>query len=214
MIDFARHTFHPVIDLPERYEVLDFTHGYNANHTPSTGYAIGKYDEKRRGMYTARLFGAPGGSEGQSGSGRPAGSEGERRDVHMGIDIGCPVGTPVRAFFPGRVHRQGYLPAEGDYGHVLVTEHLLDGRSLFALHGHLSADSLTLHREGETFAAGDVIGHVGHRQENGGWNPHLHFQLSLLRPDAFDLPGVVAESQRTWARSVFPDPRLVLGPLY
>ena len=61
---------------------------------------------------------------------------------------------------------------------------------------------------------GDVIGWVGDRTENGGWNPHLHFQLSRVQPTTHDLPGVVSQEDRAWAMTAYPDPRLVLGPLY
>ena len=55
---------------------------------------------------------------------------------------------------------------------------------------------------------------MGTREVNGGWNPHLHFQLSLLEPETHDLPGAVSVADRSWALRAFPDPRLVLGPLY
>ena len=50
--------------------------------------------------------------------------------------------------------------------------------------------------------------------ENGGWNPHLHFQLSRVEPIDCDLPGAVSCAQREWALQAFPDPRLVVGQLY
>ena len=59
-----------------------------------------------------------------------------------------------------------------------------------------------------------VIGWLGDRTENGGWPPHVYFQLSVERPDTHDLPGAVAAEDREAARARFPDPRTVLGPLY
>ena len=61
---------------------------------------------------------------------------------------------------------------------------------------------------------GSILGWLGDRTENGGWNPHVHFQLSLVEPITHDLPGVVSAVDRDWARKNYPDPRLVLGPLY
>ncbi|GIT41297.1 MAG: hypothetical protein Ct9H300mP10_03070 [Methanobacteriota archaeon] len=55
---------------------------------------------------------------------------------------------------------------------------------------------------------------MGDKHENGGWEPHLHFQLSLVEPETHDLPGVVAPEDREQALLDYPDPRLVLGPLY
>ena len=55
---------------------------------------------------------------------------------------------------------------------------------------------------------------VGNNTENGGWPPHVHFQLSLIEPKTCDLPGVVSEKNHEMALKIFPDPRLVLGNLY
>ena len=60
----------------------------------------------------------------------------------------------------------------------------------------------------------EVIAWIGDRHENGGWNPHLHFQLSLVRPEVADLPGAVSDADRAHALTLYPDPRLVLGSLY
>lgn len=42
----------------------------------------------------------------------------------------------------------------------------------------------------------------------------VHFQLSLLEPETHDMPGVVASSQHAESLRIYPDPRMVLGPLY
>ena len=55
---------------------------------------------------------------------------------------------------------------------------------------------------------------MGDHSENGGWEPHLHFQLSYQEPDTHDMPGVVEPSKRDEALEIYPDPRLVLGALY
>jgi 4-aminobutyrate aminotransferase-like enzyme len=53
---------------------------------------------------------------------------------------------------------------------------------------------------------------VGTFDENGGWTPHLHFQLLL---DDFergaDQPGVARASERALATALYPDPNLLLG---
>lgn len=195
MINFTPYAFHPVVELPENYEVRDFTTPNNPNREPSLPYSIGRYDEDRVNLYTQDLF------------------EG-RRTVHMGIDIGAPVETPVYAFWEGTIYACGYNPASGDYGHVIVTEHNLDGISLWALYGHLSAASIVGKIPGKPIRGGERIGRIGEPAENGGWPPHLHFQLSLKRPSTHDLPGVVSPAMRGQALKNYPDPRLVLGPLY
>lgn len=188
--------YHPVVVLPPDYEVYDFTRGYDPERMRASAWGVGRYDERRAGMYTDPLFTQ------------------DARDVHMGVDIAAPVGVAVHAFADGRVHRFGYNPAKGDYGWTLVTAHALEGRTLYALHGHLAARSCEGRAEGQPVTRGEVIAWIGDRHENGGWNPHLHFQLSWERPDVPDLPGVVRLADRARARTIYPDPRGVLGPLY
>ena len=188
-------TFHSVIHLPDEFEIYDFTRGYDPNRELSHAYGIGKYDEVRPGMYEGEQF------------------EGIR-NIHMGIDIGCPAGEPVFAFYEGTIHKLGDNALPYDYGPTIITRHTWLDQVVFALHGHLSRESLSRWSEGDAFAAGAEIATVGQSHENGGWNPHLHFQLSLIEPETHDLPGAVSAAQRDQARRDFPDPRLVMGPLY
>ncbi len=194
--DLPRLRFHPVVHLPDGYDVLDFTVPEADRPTSTSAWSVGRYDEDRV-IYTQDLFGGE-----------------ERRTVHMGVDLGGPVGTPVHAFADGMVLHAGYNAAAGDYGHVVVTHHALEGVELYALHGHLDGATLQDSPRGRRFAAGEVLGRLGAEHENGGWPPHLHFQLSWGRPETHDLPGVVTRSERAAARERFPDPRLVLGPIY
>ena len=196
--DWSHLSFHPVVLLPPGAPVRDLSGSAEAAEAAPTpwgaGWSLGRYDEDR-GIYTAALF---------------AGS----RTVHMGLDIGGPVGTAAHAFWPGRVLHAGRNPAPGDYGHVIVTAHEVEGRALYVLLGHLSAATLAASPPGRAFGAGEVLGWLGDRHENGGWFPHVHVQLSWARPETHDLPGAVTRAERAAARARFPDPRLILGPLY
>jgi murein DD-endopeptidase MepM/ murein hydrolase activator NlpD len=194
-IHFESFQFHPVIHLPDQYEIRDFTNLATAQRPPKLAYSVGRYDENRVGMYVHDLF------------------EG-KRTIHIGLDIGAPIHTPVHCFWDGVIYNFGYNSSAGDYGHVIITQHLLDGVALWALYGHLSSASLTGIVEGQIISKGDIIGRIGSEGENGGWPPHLHFQLSYKRPTTHDLPGVVSPLERAQALRDYPDPRLVLGPLY
>ena len=193
MIHWGRHHFSEVVKLPEEYTVLDLSKGQWIQ--PETIFSIGKYDELRPGMYNTDIF------------------HGERC-LHVGIDIGAPVGTPCMAFADGEVTHFGYNPEPGDYGNVIITKHELDGVPLWALYGHLSSESIENKTVGQKIVAGEVIAWFGAEQENGGWEPHLHFQLSFVEPETHDLPGVVAPKDRGEALRCYPDPRLILGPIY
>jgi murein DD-endopeptidase MepM/ murein hydrolase activator NlpD len=195
MINFQKYSFHPVVHLPDEYEIRDFSTRENPHRRATLPFSIGRYDEDRVNMYDQEIF------------------EG-RRTVHMGIDIGAPIGTLVHSFWEGWIYACGYNREPGDYGHVIVTEHRLDGLSLWALYGHLSEPSIAGKLNGQKICHGEVLGTIGRETENGGWPPHLHFQLSYTRPATHDLPGVVAPADRAQALLDYPDPRLVLGPLY
>jgi murein DD-endopeptidase MepM/ murein hydrolase activator NlpD len=186
--------FHPVIDLPADVDVLDLSTPEGLARPRRSAFSIGRYDEARV-IYTQALF------------------DGER-NIHMGIDLGGPAGTPVHAFDDGEIYCLGVNKADGDYGPTIVTQHRYDGRPLWALHGHLSAQSLHDKAPGQPIHRGAVIGWLGAESENGGWPPHVHFQLSWQRPKTHDLPGTVTRQDRDAARRRFPDPRLVLGPIY
>ena len=146
MIKWQTGQYHPVVHLPEDYEIRDFTTG---NYGPSEyEFDIGRYDELRPGMYATDLF-----------------SDG--RFLHIGIDIGAPVGTPCMAFDDGEISHFGYNPADGDYGYVIITKHLVGEHTIWALYGHLSADSIQGKQVGQKITRGEVIGWMGDKHENG-----------------------------------------------
>jgi hypothetical protein len=185
--------FHPVIAMPPDADALDFSSEEGMNQPRTSPYSIGRYNEKRI-IYTHDLFGGV-------------------RNIHMGVDLGAPVGTVVHAFADGHVFCLGINPAEGDYGPTLITVHELEGRRLWALHGHLSHASLAGKSPGDAIEQGQVLGWLGDESENGGWPPHVHFQLSWKEPATHDLPGAVSDAEHAQALLDFPDPALVLGPM-
>jgi len=100
----------------------------------------------------------------------------ERRTIHLGIDVFAPAGTPVHAPLPGRVRHLTYNADPLDYGHTLILEHHLGGQRFFTLYGHLAATLPALHPTKEV-QPGQIIAHLGDWPENGGWAPHIHFQI-------------------------------------
>ena len=129
-------------------------------------------------------------------------------------EVGAPINTPCMSFDQGEIAYFGYNPSEGDYGHVVVTKHELQGKPLWALYGHLSSRSILGKRKGQKIDRGEIVGWIGGKEENGGWEPHLHFQLSWSDPMTHDMPGVVDPKDRSDALARYPDPRIVLGPIY
>jgi 4-aminobutyrate aminotransferase-like enzyme len=156
---------------------------------------IGRYNEARA-LYTAPEF--------ASGP-RPTD---ERRTVHLGLDLFAEPGTVVCAPVAGTVHAFNNNAQRLDYGPVIILNH---GDS-FTLYGHLTLDSLDGLRAGQCVEAGQPIGKIGMPPENGGWTPHLHFQIikDLLELDC-DFPGVALPREREkWLR-LSPDPNVLVG---
>jgi murein DD-endopeptidase MepM/ murein hydrolase activator NlpD len=157
-----------------------------------------------RPLYTTEVF-------------KEMGYDGPRwRSVHLGIDFWSPAGTAVFAPYAGRVHsfRQNNNPR--DYGATLVLAHSFDlageTREFYTLYGHLSAKSLDGLSVGRVVAAGDQIATFGQPHENGGWPPHLHFQVILDMLDREgDFAGVAFPEEAGVYGSICPDPGLLSG---
>ncbi len=189
-------SFSPVMDYEAPMPPIDLSSGYNHNPDAPQLMGAGGYLEYRRNMYTSPLFAG-------------------KRFIHMGIDIWGPAGAAVYAFADGTIWGFRNNANELDYGPTIVTKHIFGpGNELYALHGHLSLSSLNGIHEGMEIKAGQQIATLGAREENGGWVPHLHFQISPFKPEAPDMPGVVGPEELELAVRTYPDPRMVLGPLY
>jgi 4-aminobutyrate aminotransferase-like enzyme len=163
-------------------------------------FGVGRYDEPRS-IYTSLLFGR---------SGDPTG---ERRTIHLGIDLFVEPGTPVRAPLDGVIHLMANNSAPLDYGPLVILQHeTSDGERFFTLYGHLTKNTLSNLNAGQQVARGQQFARVGSSEESGGWAPHIHFQiiLDLLELEA-DFPGVAYASQRAVWTSLSPDPNLLLG---
>ena len=65
---------------------------------------------------------------------------------------------------------------------------------------------------GQVIPRGEKFARIGTLQENGGWPPHLHFQVIVdLLDRGTDFPGVAFASQRAVWTDLSPDPNLLLG---
>ncbi len=161
--------------------------------------AIGRYDEPRL-LYNAPQFGA---------SKNPTD---ERRTIHLGIDLFVEPGAALKAPLAGTVHLLANNAAPLDYGPLVVLKHSTDnGEEFFTLYGHLKESTLEKLRAGQQIAQGEVFARVGDVHENGGWAPHVHFQIILDLLDRHrDFPGVARASERALWKALSPDPNLLL----
>jgi 4-aminobutyrate aminotransferase-like enzyme/Ser/Thr protein kinase RdoA (MazF antagonist) len=161
---------------------------------------IGRYDEARL-IYSSPLFGA---------SSNPTD---ERRTIHLGIDLFVAPGAAIYAPLEGTVHALANNTAAQDYGPVVILRHVTgEGQEFFTLYGHLTRETLRSVRVGQAIARGEKFARVGSVQENGGWPPHVHFQVIVdLLDRGTDFPGVAAASERGVWTSLSPDPNWLLG---
>ena len=135
----------------------------------------------------------------------------ECREYHLGIDFWADAGTGVYAPLDGVIHSWADRATAGDYGPVILLVHRLRDREVHSLFGHLSRDSLQGLYEGKPIRRGDFIGSLGSPAENGGYAPHLHFQLIYdLQGFRGDYPGVCSLSELPYYRRNCPDPMEVL----
>jgi murein DD-endopeptidase MepM/ murein hydrolase activator NlpD len=157
----------------------------------------GGYGEDRT-VYTQTLF-SPDGEE--------------PRTVHLGLDVFAPAGADVFTPLSGRVHSSRINDADGDYGPTIILEHApVSGLKFHTLYGHLSRDSLKGLKPGTAFMAGERIAELGTKRENGGWSPHVHFQIILdIGSAKGDYPGVCRRSEQDHWLSICPDPGPLLG---
>jgi 4-aminobutyrate aminotransferase-like enzyme len=118
----------------------------------------------------------------------------------------------VLAPLDGVVHSAAENLNPLDYGPTVVLEHQAGpgGPQFYTLYGHLARDSVSTLKPGDAVRSGSVIARIGTLAENGGWPPHLHFQLITdLLDMRGDFPGVADPAERRVWLSLAPDPNLV-----
>jgi murein DD-endopeptidase MepM/ murein hydrolase activator NlpD len=91
--------------------------------------------------------------------------------MHQGEDIGCPVGTPVRASGGGVVVFAGRGRGYDGYGNVVVIRHTEKCSTLYA---HLYVVGVYV---GERVRRGDVIGLSGNSGRSK--SPHVHMGVMM-----------------------------------
>lgn len=100
------------------------------------------------------------------------------RKRHTGVDLGVPIGTPVRAAQAGRLAVVGESGASGKY---VVVDH---GHGVKTSYCHLSETPLA---RGDEVARGDEIARSGNTGRSTG--PHLHYAVAIagrwVDPEAF-----------------------------
>ena len=137
----------------------------------------------------------------------------ERRTIHLGIDVFVTAGTLIFSPIEGEIYFLKDNFHSLDYGPTVIMRHKpLDGPEFYTLYGHLSRESLENLEVGQVIESGEAFAKIGQPNENGGWLPHVHFQIILdLLDFEGNFPGVAFPSQLGVWTSICPDPSIMLG---
>jgi murein DD-endopeptidase MepM/ murein hydrolase activator NlpD len=122
-------------------------------------------------------------------------------ELHKGIDIAVPVGTPVMAAGSGTIQYEG--PARG-YGNFLMIKHT---NVYSTAYGHLSRFAKGTHI-GSHVDRGQIVAYTGDTGESTG--PHLHYEIRIDGRQVNPLTVKVATEQRLYGRDLrdFLDQRI------
>lgn len=152
VVSAALATVHTLArELPARFQELEtlretvLAYNHRMAHTPSIWPASGRVSSEY-GMRRHPISG--------------------QLQLHQGIDIAAPTGTPVHATAAGRVVFAG---SRGGYGLTVVIDH---GYGLQTLYAH---NSRLYVAEGDVVERGDVIAAVGSTGLSTG--PHVHYEV-------------------------------------
>lgn len=165
-------------------------------HKNEAKVAFGGYNEVRNLYKSSPLFND---------------DENEERNIHLGIDLWTKAETPILAALDGIVHSFNFNAGKGNYGPTIILEHSMEQQVFYTLYGHLSMDSIAEIEIGVFFKKGQKIAALGNSSVNGGYAPHLHFQIIKTIENYFgDYPGVCSKQDLDYYLENCPDPNLLL----
>ncbi len=133
------------------------------------------------------------------------------RNIHLAVDIWGEVGTTVHAPLDSIVHSFKYNALPYDYGGTIILQHQENEKVFHTLYGHLSKSSLIGLEKNQVIKAGTPFCQFGDWDENGGWPPHLHFQMIIdMQNMEGDYVGVCEEKDLEFYKNNCPDPSFLI----
>ena len=136
----------------------------------------------------------------------------ENRTTHLGVDFWVNEKTPINSIEDGTIKIITNDKTRKGYGGLIIIEHSLGNLKFYSLYGHLTDQKKSKLKVGDFVEKGGKIAEIGSVKENGGWSPHLHFQIMLTLLDyKNDFPGVCLESEKKVWSSICPNPSLILN---
>lgn len=135
----------------------------------------------------------------------------DERNIHIGMDLWIKAGTPVLAALDGTVYGFDYNTGLGNYGPTIILKHNFENQTFYTLYGHLSVESIEDIEIDTPFKKGQELATLGDSSVNGGYSPHLHFQIIKNIGENFsDYPGVCNQKDLEYYLENCPNPNLLL----
>jgi murein DD-endopeptidase MepM/ murein hydrolase activator NlpD len=135
----------------------------------------------------------------------------DERNIHIGMDLWIKAGTPVLAALDGTVCGFDYNTGAGNYGPTIILKHNFENQTFYTLYGHLSIESIEDIEIGTLFKKGQQLATLGDSTVNGGYSPHLHFQIiKNIGKNFSDYPGVCSKKDLEYYLENCPNPNLLL----
>jgi len=182
------------IDISNPKNFDDYVENYLKNNNAKI--AFGGYNEIRNLYKQSTLF-----------NDRQA----DERNIHIGMDIWAKTGTPIVAALDGVVYGFANNSGKGNYGPTIILEHTIENQKFYTLYGHLSVESIADLVTGTAFKKGQQLATLGDSTVNGGYSPHLHFQIiKNIETNFGDYPGVCSKKDLAYYLENCPDPNLLL----
>lgn len=158
--------------------------------------AFGGYNEERNLYKSSQLFND---------------QEKEERNIHIGMDLWIKAETPILAAIDGTVHGFDFNAGKGNYGPTIILKHCVENETFYTLYGHLSMESIENLEIGTVFKKGQKMATLGDASVNGGYAPHLHFQIIKdIKNCLGDYPGVCSKNDLDYYLENCPDPNSLL----
>ena len=158
--------------------------------------AFGGYKEERNFYKSSPLFNN---------------EESEERNIHLGMDLWTKAETPILAAVDGTVHGFDFNAGKGNYGPTIILKHCVENETFYTLYGHLSMESIENLEIGTVFKKGQKMATLGDASVNGGYAPHLHFQIIKdIKNCLGDYPGVCSKNDLDYYLENCPNPNSLL----
>jgi murein DD-endopeptidase MepM/ murein hydrolase activator NlpD len=118
-------------------------------------------------------------------------TDNKQRNIHLGVDFWANAREEIITPLDGLVHSFANNTGFGNYGPCIILKHSTEDKRFYTLYGHLSLDSLENLEPGQLIKTGNPFSRLGDVNENGGYVPHLHFQIITdIQNFKGDYPGV------------------------